>query len=473
MIRHWILAALALAGSGTTPAGAVPAETPPAALAFAARGPGDARRLVIAHYFPTFLVVLGRWDGAGDYYEAHYLRPEGEGGKFRAGGGFVRERPLVPAGGIADPAAGLRLDVARAARIGIDAFGVDILDLDCKTWAVALGLLDAASAGGPAFRIVAEPDIYAMPWLTAERLTEALLTFARHPAAMRLKDGRLLVMPFAAERQPPEFWRKLSRIMAEAGTPIALVPDFVDGRNQEVLAPLSYAAAIWGGRDRYAAAGQAQFAGWTRRAGYSGWFATAAPQDMRPKSLMLHEAGGSEALLAQLQAAIDGGAMGLHLVTWNDYAEGTEIAPSSVTRHAYYDLAAWGIAAFKAGAPPRIERDGFLVFHRRQIFNAGDVRRGQPWRVEGRAPVVNVVDTVAFLTAPATLTVTVGGVRSVRKLAAGMQRLTVPARVGRVTVRLTRSGQALATCTSPWRIAAEADHHDPLYGGFSSLRGCN
>ncbi len=194
---------------------------------------------------------------------------------------------------------------------------------------------------------------------------------------------------------------------------------------------------------------------------------------MRPKVLQVQEAEGSAAMLSAFAAAEKGGASGIRLVTWNDYSEGTEWAPSSVTRHAYYDLAAWAIASFKAGKPPRIERDGFVVFHRRQIFNPADTSRGQPWKVQSRAPVTNVVDTVAFLTAPATLTVTVGGVGTSRKLSAGMQRLTVPARIGSVTVRLTRSGRTLAACTSPWTIAAKAARHDPLYAGFSSLRGCN
>ena len=55
----------------------------------------------------------------------------------------------------------------------------------------------------------------------------------------------------------------------------------------------------------------------------------------------------------------------------------------------------------------------------------------------------------------------------------GLQRFTAPAAVGPVSMSIVRKGKVVARCRSPWKIEAEPDRQDPLYAGFSSLRGCN
>ena len=448
-------------------------ETPPGALPFVAASPGAGERLVLAHYFPPFPIQIGERGASGDYYERHYLRPEGENGKFARGGGYLRQRPLLPPGGLADAAAGFRLDVARAARVGIDGVGVDLLDLDGRHWRTTLALLDAARDAAPAFRIGPQPDMSALKDVTPARLAEALLVFARHPAALRLPDGRLLVMPFAAERVSGTFWQELASRMRSAGAPIALVPNFVNARTMDAYAGQSWAAALWGDRGSGAGPTQTRFAEQARAAGYPRWLATLAPQDFRPKDLMAWEVDGSTGLASAFTAAMTGKAAGLHLVTWNDYSEASELAPSSATRFAWYDLTAWYIAHFKRGRPPAIVRDGLIVLHRRQLFNPVDIARGAAWQLRGRDAVSNRIDVRLFLTAPASVSVTTGGIKSVRSVPAGFQRWQVPARPGAVRVQLTRAGKVLADCTSPHVIAAHPDRHDPLYAGFSSLRGCN
>ena len=464
-----VLAATLLA---LAPTAAQAEETPPETLPFVPAAPGTGNKLVLAHYFPPFPIQIGERGPDGDYYERHYLRAEGENGKFARGGGYLRQRPLVPTGGLPDAAAGFRLDIARAARIGIDGFGINLLDLDGRHWRTALGLLDAAIETAPAFRIAPEPDMTALRGVTPARLAEALLVFARHPAGLRLDDGRLLVMPFAAERAPGAFWQELASRMRDAGAPIVLVPDFVDPHGMDRLAGGAWAAALWGDRGSGAGAAQARFAAQAMTAGYPRWLATLAPQDFRPKDLTAWEADGSTALASAFAAAMTGEAAGLHLVTWNDYGEGSELAPSSATRFAWYDLTAWYIAHFKRGQPHAIVRDGMIVLHRRQLFDPGNAARGAPWQLRGRDAVSNRIDLRLFLTAPATVSVTTGGLRAARAVPAGFQRWQVPARPGPVRVRLTRAGKVLADCTSPHGITANPERHDPLYAGFSSLRDC-
>jgi hypothetical protein len=50
--------------------------------------------------------------------------------------------------------------------------------------------------------------------------------------------------------------------------------------------------------------------------------------------------------------------------------------------------------------------------------------------------------------------------------------LTAPAAIGPVSMSIARRGRTLAACKSPWTIEAQPDRQDPLYAGFSSLRGC-
>lgn len=462
-------------------------ESPQRAFAFQPAAPGTGNRLVIAHYFPPFPLTIGGWTPQTSYYERNYLRPEGEKGKFAKGGGFVRQRPLsgpeatveANSKASAKPSqyrAQLRSDheiqIARAARIGIDAFGVDILQLEGRSVSAAFGLLDAAQNVDPRFRIAVEPDLVAMKNVEPQPLADFLLKFGRHPSALRTSDGRLLVMPFGAERRGPEFWEQVGAVMAAQGEQIALVPDFVSPATSGKLAGISAAGALWGSRDEKAGEAQRRFARAIMGQGYRAWVATAATQDMRPKNLFAHEAAGSASFTGALRAGIEGDAAALHLVTWNDYSEGSELAPSSATRFAYYDLAAYYIAWFKSGSPPTITRDGFIGFQRRQLFRPSDTSRGVAWKVRGNA-AVDIVEMSAFLTAPAELVITSGGLTERKRVGAGLQRVTAPAATGAVTMAIERSGRTVATCRSPWLIETTPDRHDPLYAGFSSLRGCN
>jgi hypothetical protein len=459
-------------GTPTGPAHAfVAAESPPQAFAFRPSLPGDSPRPVIAHYFPPYPLTIGGRDPANDYYANHYLRRDGENGKFAPWGGLLRQRPLPGPRARPQLKSDLRVEVARAARIGIDVFGVDLLRLDGKVAEVVPNLLEAAHETDPRFRVMIQPDMSSLRKVTLDQLVEYLLGFAKHPAAFRAADGRLVVMPFRTEARPPEFWQALIERMAQAGEPVAFIPFFVDPSGARGYAPFSAAATRGTTADATGGLAQRTFGLRASALGYPGWIANAAPQDVRAKYGVAWEAEGSKALAEAVKAGIDGGASGLHFMTWNDYSEATEIQPSTATRFAYYDLTAYHIAWFKTGAPPRIERDGFVGLHRRQLFRPDNRALGRPWRARGR-PVVDLVEMTAFLTAPAELAITSGGRTFREKANAGLHRFTAPAAIGPVSMSITRGGKIVAWCKSPWTIEAEPDRQDPLYAGFSSLRGC-
>ena len=421
---------------------------------------------------PPYPLTIGGRDPANDYYEKHYLRRDGENGKFAAYGGLLRERPLPGPVGKPQAQSDLRTEVARAARIGVDVFGVDLLTMDGRLAAAVPGLLDAAQETDPRFRIAIEPDMNSLRKVTLDQLAAYLLTFAKHPAAFRAADGRLVVMPFRTEARPPEFWKALTDRMAQSGEPIAFIPTFVDPATAGKYAGFSAAPARGITGDASAGPAQRNFGRNALAHGYPAWIASAAPQDSRAKYGMASEAEGSVSFTDAIRAGIEGGANALHIMTWNDYSEMTELQPSSATRFAYYDLAAYHIAWFKTGAPPRIERDGFVGLHRRQLFRPGNVALGKPWRIHGRPPV-DLVEMTTFLTAPAELSITSGGQTFREAAPGGLHRFTAPAAVGPVSMSIRRAGKIVAACRSPWTIEAQPDRQDPIYSGFSSLRGCN
>jgi hypothetical protein len=433
-------------GAPSGPAHAfVASESPPDALAFRPSVPGSSPRPVIAHYFPPYPLTIGGRDPENDYYAKHYLRRDGENGKFAAWGGLLRQRPLPGPRAKAQRQADLRVEVARAAGIGIDVFGVDLLKLDGRVAEVVPNLLEAAQETDPRFRIAIQPDMTSLRTVTLDELVAYLLNFAKHPAAFRAADGRLVVMPFRTEARPPEFWQALVDRMAQAGEPVAFIPYFVDPAKARGYAGFSAAATRGITADATGGLAQRAFGLKASTQGYSAWIANAAPQDVRAKYGVAYEAEGSRSFTEAIRAGIDGGASALHFMTWNDYSEATEIQPSTATRFAYYDIAAYHIAWFKTGAPPIIERDGFVGLHRRQLFRPANRALGKPWRVRG-GPALDIVEMTAFLTAPAA--------------------------IGPVSMSIARRGRTLAACKSPWTIEAQPDRQDPLYAGFSSLRGC-
>lgn len=453
---------------GVAARAAVLAETPNAALPFRPATTGSAARIVVAHYIPVFPLSIDGKPPAGDYYATNYLDPEGEDGRHRARGGYLRERPL-PSPVVLPPPyrdANAALEVARAARIGIDAFGVDLLALDGQVWRDAVLLLDAAAVTAPEFRIIPEPDMGSLrAAVSINQLADALAVFYRHPAGYRLRDGRLLVMPFMAERRTAAWWTQLSDIMAARGMPVVIVPVFLDSKTMPSFAALSPAASVWG--DRYASGDRANrlSAAQAARAGIAAWFMPVAPQDYRPKDTLLMEARNSEAFRRQWTSAIDTAAAGVHLLTWNDYSESTELQPSSFSQFVWYDLNAFFIAWYKVGRPPKITRDALYFVHRPQLVSGSHTPT-----VRGAEPVANDIEVVALLTAPGEIMVETVATRIVQRAAAGLATMRVPAEPGHFRVTLRRGGRTVLTTRSNVAIDPAPTRSDATYGGGSSTR---
>lgn len=432
------------------------------------------RRRVFAHYLPPFPISIDNKPAAEDYYTTQYLSPDGEHGKYRASGGFLRERPLPrsprPEANWSD--LDLEAEVRRAIAIGLDGFACDILSSSGTQWDRVRALLRAARRVDRHFRIMLMPDMTAEFSSKPRRLRTAILRLAHHPSVLRMPNGRVVVAPFAAERQSPRWWRTWLGQMRARGMDVAFVPVFLGWRDRlAAFAPISTGVGDWGVRTPFGSARLDAAAAIVHDAGAL-WMAPVGPQDMRPKDLRYWEAGNSEALRRSWQSAIETGADWVQVVTWNDYSESTEISPSSGTQHAFYDLTSYYVAWFKTGQAPPIVRDVLCWFHRVQATAAmpEPAEQSHPFELRTEEPPRDEVELLAFLTAPGTLEIALGGETHQADAPAGVTSLRVALQPGAPTFSLRRDGVEVLSRTSPWTIGDPVLRQDLLYRGGCSNR---
>jgi hypothetical protein len=437
------------------------------------------KRKVFAHYFSAFPLSIDNKPATSDYYAVNYLRPEGEGGKFAYCGGYLKERPLPVEPAPADyQDRNFDLEVARAVALGLDGFTYDILSNTGTHWDRLKRILDAAKRVDPGFRIVLMPDMTStFKGTDAEAQTAfvaAMKEVAGHPATYHLDDGRLVISPFATDARTATWWASSLAALKSAGIDVAFVPLYVPPweaatKTLAETVPL-HGTSTWGPRT---VAGAAAMASAAKKAHDLGllWMSPVAPQDSRPKDLVFTEASNSRAYRALWDSAIGGGADWVQLVTWNDYSEDSEISPSSQIHGAFYDLTAYYTTWFKTGAQPTIARDALYWFHRTQSMSAKPdltKQKNAYVAVNGATPV-DEIELVGFLTAPATLEITIAGHTQKKDVAAGIQSFVVPLEEGTPTFRLVRAGTAVVSATSASPISNTIVYQDPLYHAGGSL----
>ncbi|RKH63548.1 hypothetical protein D7V93_08615 [Corallococcus llansteffanensis] len=436
---------------------------------------------VFAHYFSPYPLSLDNKDPAVDYYARNYLQPTGENSKFAYCGGLLKQRPLPQpprAVGVDYERANFELEVRRAAALGLDGFTYDILNHQGTHWTRLLKMLDAAAAVDAGFHIVLMPDMTATYQGTdAEAQTafvDSIASVASHAATYHLDDGRLLLAPFAADRRTPQWWASTLQALSARGIPSALWPVYVSPwaaatTSLKAQVPL-YGTSTWGSRTLAGAAGQKTNPGTAHGMGLK-WMAPLAVQDSRPKDLVYTEANNSQALLALWDAAIQGGADWVQLITWNDYSEATEFSPSSGTQWAPFDLTAYYTTWFKTGVQPAIVRDAVYYFHRNQATTAAPdlTKQRSVYKLVNGAAAVNEIELLAFLTAPATLEIEVAGTVQRKDVGAGIQSFRIPLREGTPRFRAVRGGVTVASVTSASPISNTIVYQDLLYRAGGSL----
>ncbi len=442
-------------------------------------------RKAFAHYVPWMPQSVD--NKMPDYYDRHFLVPTGESGKHVAYGGWMRDRPLKrpvktdTAWKLRD----LETEVRQAVAGGLDGFAVDIVqlgDVGGTQWTAINSLLQAARNVDPGFKIMLMPDMTGTSMLNKDAPTMAkyLAQLGASPAAYRLDDGRLVVSPFTAERKTVSYWTQVLSLMKNTyATPVAFLPLFQDERKwRDAFDPISYGMSNWGNRNPAGnnpttthADSPAGRAAAVHALGQV-WMQPVSVQDQRPRAGIFDEAQNTQNLRNTWQIARSTGAELVQLPTWNDYPEGTQIAPSQENGWSYLDMSAYYLAWYKTGRAPQIVRDAVYLTHRTQP-HAALPTFAQTLLMKlrgGSSPARDTVEALTFLTAPGTVRVKVGTSSYSCEVSAGVDTCTVPLGVGSVSATVERNGTPVTEVVSPATVTTTPYVQDLQYVASSSGR---
>jgi hypothetical protein len=363
------------------------------------------------------------------------------------------------------------IEIYRARACGVDGFGVDVLALSGPLWERIRTLLAVTDAVAPEFRVILEPDMNAMRGSDAEKLADALHELAASASVYRL-DNRVVVAPYNAELRTPDFWAELLTALKRRDTEAVLLPIFLNERLYERDHPeFAMPYANWTHPDLNSLV-QSYSAkhGYDRRRPII--MDGISAQHTAPKSASFREAANTTLFRTGWQWAIQENVPSVQLVSWNDYTEGTQIAPSLGTQFVFYDLCLYHSLWFQVGSPPSVVRDALYYSHRMQIIlpDSKPMSDETAMHVIGSTPIKNEIEMLAFLTAPATLQIEIAGRTYEQRGVPGITSCRAPAAPGRPIFRIVRAGRTILEKASDWTIVAEFNSENPEYVGGSSTR---
>ncbi len=420
---------------------------------------------VFAHYFTPFPRSLDNAEPKSDYYSSQYLTPEGENGKFAVMGGYLRDRPMPrrPMSGQHWELQDACWEVGGAVAAGLDGFCVDLLDDTGPHWQRALNIIQAAHLVDVGFSIIPMPDMDGELSTHPEKLFSMVKQLAKEPSVCRLADGRLVLSPYNAQNRPVAWWQEQLASLKAAGITVAFVPCMqnLDKYWSDFL-PLCTGMTEWGDRTVDAVLATPNHAQTAHRAGKV-WMMPVSPQDMRPKENTAREAENTKLYRTMWEQAINQDADWVQVITWNDYSESTEIAPSCETGYAFYDLTAYYVAIFKTGRKPAIRRDAIYAVYRNQPTNAELTKQKAGCAFIPVGSECNLIEMLAFLTAPAVLSVRVGSGHVEQPNQAGLQFVSIPLQPGTPRFTIFRQGKPVISLVGPWEIAPRVEYQDLLY----------
>lgn len=422
---------------------------------------------IFAHYVPWFPVSIDNKAPAADYYATQYLRAPGDGSG--AWGPYLRDRPAPRAPLPGDwKTTDLLAEIDTAIAHGIDGFMVDVTGdpYTSTAWSTQqISKLLTAADSRPGFSVGLMLDMNAVGSMTPQNLATMTVRLAAHKSALRLDDGRLVVAPFLAERWTVAAWSTYLTAMTSAGVPVAFVPCFLNfSGNVAAFAPISYGFGNWGNRSP-GANSVTQNASYAAKAHGLGkiWMQPVSNQDVRPHNGLYWEAGNTENLRLTWKGAIDGNADWIMLTTWNDYAEGTQFAPTERCGDAWLRLSAFYGTWFRTGTAPTIDRHRLFLSHRRQ-FTADPPAYMHP--APGSDHPRDMVEVLAFTPTAGAIVATVGGVDIASPVnAPGIIAALFPLVAGTVSARfVVGRGRLRASVSSPVAVS-----HTPIVQDLAYL----
>lgn len=419
----------------------------------------DAPR-IFAHYFPPYPRSIDNKPASDDYYSRNYLNPDGEGGKHRAYGGLLRDRPAprAPLPGDDWKVQDYRVEIEQAIAAGIDGFFVDVLSVTGLNWQRVTDLWKAAE--GLPFVLVPQLDANAsVGKLTPAQVADAIASLLGDPNTWRhRRGGQPVLSAFKGEGKPVAWWRDL---LDRSGS--VFMPVLLDSSRIREYAPISVGIGTWGTRNPGSTLAGPDHAATAHEHGID-WIAPVSVQDARPSSKCFWEARGWAQLAASWQRAIDDGADFVCLTTWNDYSESTQFAPSMAHGDAILIASGWWASIWR-GQPPTVERDALLVAHRRHKADAKPVIGTQLQTIRNgeRDPAQDLIDVLVFATAPCRITIRCGDKQEQLDIGAGMNVVAVPLGLGTVTATLERNGSTVVQAVSPVPVVPRPQVQDMQY----------
>ncbi|TDN70720.1 glycoside hydrolase family 71 protein [Paraburkholderia sp. BL10I2N1] len=198
------------------------------------------------------------------------------------------------------------------------------------------------------------------------------------------------------------------------------------------------------------------------------------------------ETGGFSGMASEWLAAIRANVDWVQIVTWNDWAESTYVAPigsnsraqvynprfgALLSHTAYLDASRYFIEWFKRGAAPAITQDRFFYFYRLHPVGVGAMTGigasvGAATAPRSRTPLTGQIHVTTFLAEPAILTIVQGGARTAHDLPAGVSEVAVPSIPGTPRFTLIRNGRTIAE-----RKGEEPIRSNDLSGAFNYFSG--
>lgn len=438
------------------------------------------RRKVFAHYMPNFPISIDNKDGDKDYYATQYLTTNGENGVHAPYGGYLRDRPLPRAhSNLPDWRQNdLRTEISQAKSVGIDGFAVDVIQPRAASNTVDQILAATAAAGD--FTVLITADMTGpLVGMGPADFAADVAPYLSAPGAFHLADGRPVLGAFAAERQSPTWWVGVfDTLRDQYKLAVAFVPTFLDvGDNPEQFAPFSYGFSMWGGRNPLAMPDQdvgrgspVDIIARTHQLGKL-WMQPVAFQDTRPRSGTFEEAANGVTNRMAWQLA-EQHAQWVQMITWNDYAESTAMAPSVAHGWRILDMNAYDIFEFKYYRAPRIVRDALFVSYRDQPVNANPVypETFLMHPMPASLPPRDTIEVVTFATAPSQVVVHAGTQVYSCQVPDGRGVCTFPLSPGSISAEMLRGGAVVADARSDTDVTDTPYVQDLQYRVVGGLR---
>lgn len=330
-------------------------------------------------------------------------------------------------------------------------------------------LLDGAAKLDPTFKIVpavycntkqrgvngeADADVDPLEYANCEVVKRIL----KHPATMRLPDGRVVWSMWLTEKHSPEWWKKVIAECKKNGTPIALVGQFNTRGKLKDFAPICYGMAHFGPR----IPGKFDWIDPIRKMGSKPVFPIVA-QDVRTRGCGLWEAENSRLFRGLWNQAIKGQADWAFIYSWSDFTE-QAMQPSTCIGFAPYDLNAYYTQWFKLGKQPKITKDVLYYFHRQQHTEAKQLK-GDKWKFKQSKPKNNI-ELLAFLKESGCLEINVAGKTYFKEAKAGITAFTAPIPKDKSFVpkfTLIRDGKTVLSGKSHYQVMDKVEFPNMLY----------